>query len=172
MIRNLGLLAVAGCAASAPAPASPPAPAPVVVHADPTFDPLRGLIGTWQGTDPEHHTTGGFTFMPELGGKVLVRRSTNDGPKVHHEDLLVVFATPAGLRASYWDNEGHVIDYAVTASGDHIEWLSDDLANQPRFKLTNDLHGADELAIDFAVKMPGAADFQHYVGGVVHRVAR
>jgi hypothetical protein len=38
------------------------------------------------------------------------------------------------------------------------------------FRLRHDLHGADELASDFAVAMPGAADFRHHVGGIVHRV--
>lgn len=50
--------------------------------------------------------------------------------------------------------------------------LSDDVPNQPRFKLSYDLHGSDELAIDFAIEMPGAAEFQHYTGGTVKRVAR
>jgi hypothetical protein len=172
MIRKLALIFVASCAAQAPAPASPPPPAAASAptQLDPAFAPLQKLVGTWQGNDPDHHTTGGFTLEPELGGKVLVRRSTNEGSAGRHADLMIVFATPAGLRASYWDNEGHVIDYAVNATGDRVELLSDDVPDRPRFKLTNELHGADELAIDFAVKMPGAPDFQHYVGGTVHRV--
>jgi hypothetical protein len=171
MIRKLSFIALAACASTprAPAPASPPAP---VVHADPVFDPLRGLLGSWQGSDPGQHSSGAFTLEPDLGGKALVRRNTNDGPKGHHEDLMIVFASPAGLRASYWDNEGHAIEYAVTASRDHIELLSDEVPHQPRFKLSYDLHGTDELAIDFAIEMPGAVDFQHYAGGTVKRVAR
>ncbi|HEY1551485.1 MAG TPA: hypothetical protein VGG28_26835 [Kofleriaceae bacterium] len=156
MIRKLSFIALLAAPATA---------APVL---DPALVPLQKLVGTWQGNDAEHHTTGGFTFEPDLGGKVLIRRSTNDGPKVHHEDVMIVFATPAGLRASYWDNEGHVINYAVAITGDRVEMLSDDVANQPRFKLTNDVHGDDDT-IDFFMKPPGAAEFQHYVGGTVHR---
>jgi hypothetical protein len=127
-------------------------------------------MGSWQGSDPAQHSTGDFTLAPDLGGKVLVRRSRNDSPQGHHEDLMIVFAGPAGLRASYYDNEGHVIQYSVTASPERIELLSDEAAGQPRFRLRYEPHGADELAIDFAIAMPGATDFRHYVGGIVHRV--
>ena len=52
-----------------------------------------------------------------------------------------------------------------TTAGDHVEMLSDEAPGQPRFKLTYDRHGADELAIDFAMAMPGSAEFKHYTGG-------
>ncbi len=160
--RNL--LLVAACA-SAPPHASAPQPAP-----DPVFAPLQPLLGHWRGEDPDRHSTGDFTLAPELGGKVLVRRSTNDSPQGHHEDLMIVYATPGGLRASYFDNEGHVIAYAITASGNRIELVSDEVANAPRFRLRYDVKAADELAIDFAIAMPGATEMQHYTGGTVHRV--
>ncbi len=83
---------------------------------------------------------------------------------------MIVFATPGGLRASYFDNEGHAIQYAVAAAADRIELLSDDIAGQPRFKLVYTLHGSEELAVDFAMAMPGSANFKHYTGAVVHRV--
>jgi hypothetical protein len=152
---------------------SPDHAAPPVAHdtaLDAPLQPLRGLVGTWQGTDPDRHATGRFTLEPELGGKVLVRHSRNASPQGRHDDLMIMFATPGGLRASYFDNEGHVIQYAIMPAADHIELVSDEVANQPRFRLRYERHGPDELAIDFAIAMPGATDFQHYTGGVVHRI--
>src|SRR5262245_28121215 len=157
----------AGSPAAPAAPSDPPIAAGAI---DPALQPLRGLLGRWQGSDPDRHSTGEFTLAAELGGKVLVRHSRNDSPQGRHDDLMIVFATPAGLRASYFDNEGHVIQYAVSASGERIELVSDEVAGQPRFRLRYDRRGADEFAIDFAIAMPGAPGFQHYTGGVVHRV--
>jgi hypothetical protein len=153
---------------TAPAAAAPTAAAPPA--AGPDWEPMRGLLGTWQGNDPARHTTGRFTLAPDLGGKILVRRNVDDTPQGRHEDLMIVFRTPGGLRASYYDNEGHVISYAITATADRVELISDDVAGAPRFKLSYDIHGADELAIDFAIAMPGSTEFKHYTGGTVHRV--
>jgi hypothetical protein len=171
-MRMLLVLLIVACSpATTPSPSavSPDRAAPPVTL-DAALGPLRGLVGTWQGTDPDRHSTGRFTLEPELGGKVLVRHSRNDSPQGHHDDLMIMFAAPGGLRASYFDNEGHVIQYAITPAADHIELVSDEAAKQPRFRLRYELHGPDELAIDFAMAMPGAPDFQHYTGGVVHRI--
>jgi len=181
LLLFLGLVLAACSPAASPAPAAPSSPPPSTTAAaaspaqppplDTALEPLRALVGTWRGADPDRHSTGQFTLAPELGGKVLVRRGYNDSPQGHHEDLTLMFSGPGGLRASYWDNEGHVIQYAVTASADRIEFLGDEAPRQPRFRLRYDLHKPDEIAIDFAVAMPGAAEFQHYTGGVVHRVS-
>jgi hypothetical protein len=133
------------------------------------LEPLRPLLGAWEGSDPNLHATGRFTLEPDLGGRVLVRRNHNDSPQGRHDDLMIVFAAPGGLRASYFDNEGHVIQYAVTATADRVELISDEAPGQPRFRLRYDLHGSDELAVEFAAAMPGATEFKHYTGGVVHR---
>ena len=142
-----------------------------VVAVGPEWEPVRGLIGAWEGTDPARHTSGRFTLAPDLGGKVLVRHNVDDTPQGRHEDLMVVYRDASGMRARYFDNEGHVIDYAVAATGPHVELVSDAVPNAPRFKLTYDVRSADELAIDFAIAPPGAAEFHHFTGGTVHRVA-
>jgi len=136
----------------------------------PEWEPLRGLLGTWEGRDVARHTTGRFTLAPDLDGKVLVRHNVDDTPQGRHVDLMVIYHEPSGLRAKYFDNEGHVIDYGITAAGTRVEFLSDEVANMPRFKLTYDLHGADEIAIDFAMAAPSTTEFEHYTGAVVHRV--
>jgi hypothetical protein len=177
-MRRLLLLVLVACnPITAPGLAGPSPSAPTSAHAAPAaptpldaaLEPLRPLFGAWEGSDPNLHATGRFTLEPDLGGKVLVRRNRNDSPQGRHDDLMIVFAAPGGLRASYFDNEGHVIQYAVTATADRIELVSDEAPGQPRFRLRYDRHGTDELAIDFAIAMPGAPDFQHYTGGVVHR---
>src|ERR1700759_1068334 len=108
------VLVLGACAASA----APPVVAPAAPKPDPALEPLAPLLGHWEGTDPDHHASGGFVLRADLGGKVLVRRSTNDSKAGHHEDMTLIYASPAGLRANYFDNEGHVISYAVTRSGD------------------------------------------------------
>jgi hypothetical protein len=171
-MRVISFVLFAACASSPPPPASPPVstPPPAPVAAAPVFDAMKPIMGHWRGDDPAKKSTGEYTLEPAVGGKILVRHNTNDGPEGHHEDLMIVFATPAGLRASYWDNEGHTINYAVEAAADHVEMLSDEVANMPRFKLRYDVHGPDELGIDFSIAMPGQAEMKHYTGGVVHRV--
>lgn len=163
-------------APSAPTPrAIPSAPDPeraapsTPVALDAALEPLRPLLGAWEGSDATLHATGRFTLEPDLGGKILVRRNHNDSPQGRHDDLMIVFAAPGGLRASYFDSEGHAIQYAVTATADRIELVSDETPGQPRFRLRYDRHGADELAVEFAIAAPGAAEFRHYTGGVVHR---
>jgi hypothetical protein len=84
---------------------------------------------------------------------------------------MVISRGPAGLRADYWDNEGHVIAYAITTEGSRVKLVSDAVPNAPRFELTYDVRGPDELAIDFAIAPPGG-ELKHYTGGVVHRVTR
>lgn len=150
------------------APAAPAGPA-TPSALDPALEPLRPLLGAWEGSDPDQHATGRFTLEPDLAGKVLVRRNRNDSPQGHHADLMIVFAAPTGLRASYFDSEGHVIQYAVTATADRVELVSDEVPGQPRFRLRYDRRGADECAVEFAIAAPGAPDFRHYTGGVVHR---
>jgi hypothetical protein len=176
------LVASAACthspsASTTPAPPAP-APAPAAPAAsfeiapDSPFAPLHALLGEWSGEDPDHHSSGSFTLGPDLGGKVLVRHNHDDSAQGHHEDLMIVFSSPNGLRAAYFDNEGHTINYGITATGDSIELVSDAVAQQPRFRLRYDVHGADDIAIDFAIAMPGSDEFRHYTGGVVHRVKK
>ncbi|HTR53136.1 MAG TPA: hypothetical protein VMJ10_20715 [Kofleriaceae bacterium] len=174
-MKALACVAFAACMHASPAPTAPapaPEPTPAAPEPDAALRPLAPLIGAWQGTDPARHTSGRFTLVPELGGKVLVRHNHDDTPQGPHDDLMVIYAAKDGLRASYFDNEGHVIAYAVTAAENHVELVSDAAPGAPRFKLTYDLHGNDELAIDFAIAPPGTDAFQHFTGGVVHRAAR
>jgi hypothetical protein len=88
--------------------------------------PLSFLIGEWvgEGGGGPGQGSGGFSFLPEQNGNVLVRKNwpdypaSKDRPAVSHTDLMIVYEEDAKLRAIYFDSEGHVIHYEVEAAGD------------------------------------------------------
>ncbi len=171
-MRTVGCVVLVACSHAAPSttPTAPPTTPTAAPVAGPEWDALRGLLGSWEGVDQAHGASGRFSLVPELGGHVLVRRNSDDTPQGKHEDLMIVFPTPTGLRASYYDNEGHVINYAIATSGPHIELTSDEAPGMPRFKLVYEIKSPDELAIDFSIAMPGTTEWKHFTGGTVHRV--
>jgi len=77
----------------------------------PCFSP--GRVGSDGGGAPGAGT-GAFSFKADLDGHVLVRRNVAVMPNGRHEDLMVVYRDPQGLRATYFDNEGNTIQYAVS----------------------------------------------------------
>ena len=174
-VMSLGVVACATSAPPAASPMSPTAQAAVPSTAlGPEWASLRPLLGGWSGTggDAAHPSRGGFTMAPDLGGKALVRRGTNDTASAHHEDLTIIYHGPdGGLQASYFDNEGHAIHYAIAPSADgrSIVFLSDEVAGMPRFRLTYAVVSDDTLAIAFDIAPPGSTQFQTYLKGDVHR---
>src|SRR5579871_4037845 len=89
---------------------------------DPWSD-FRFLMGEWTAAGSPAQGTGGFTFATELEGKILVRRNRAELPAAagrpagKHEDLMVLYRESGGkqVKAMYFDNEGHVIPYTVSA---------------------------------------------------------
>jgi hypothetical protein len=143
------------------------------------LEPLHFLVGEWAGTGQGEPGTGSgeFTFEKDLDGKVLIRRSRTDYPRTKdraafvHTDLTVVFSSPAGLRASYFDNEGHHIQYRVDVTADRntVTFLSDNEPGAPRFRLIYRKE-AGRLRVIFAIAPPGKPEaFQTYTEGVVTR---
>lgn len=118
------------------------------------FDSLRFLQGDWVAEG------GSFSLRPELGGKVLVRHNLSGS----HEDLMVI----SHDGADYWDNEGHVIRYTVTADGKSAVFLSKEDAPGPRYRLTYVSTGADTVSIKFEIAPPGKP-FQLYLEGKARR---
>src|SRR5262249_15309755 len=89
------------------------------------LEALRFLLGDWRGEGGGQpgQAAGDFSFTPTLQGRVVVLKSfadypaTADKPAYRHDDLMVLYAGEAGgLRADYYDNEGHLIHYAGSAS--------------------------------------------------------
>ncbi len=136
---------------------------------------LRFLVGTWEakttGGNAHAQGTGSYTFRLELRDHVLARHShyaSCKGPEdfnCEHGDLLYIYPDGRGqaLRAIYFDNEGHVIHYAVSAPRPgRVELLSDGSQPGPQFRLTYELNG-DVMAGKFQMRMPGQGEFATYL---------
>jgi hypothetical protein len=149
--------------------------------ADP-WQAWRFLLGEWtaEGTGRPGEGAGSFTFALDLEGKILVRRNradypaTKDRPAFSHKDLMVVYpgTEGRGARAIYFDNEGHVIEYAAQSSEDQETWifLSDPVPSAPRFRLTYTKGDDGTLAVKFESAPPGKPDsFSTYVEGAARR---
>lgn len=142
--------------------------------ADP-FQSLSFLQGTWDANVQSNsglQLSGRYTFSRELNGHILARHSTNDpGCKAPasfdcaHTDMLYIFHDgPApGLKAIYFDNEGHVIHYDVTTpSPTSVVFLSSSPAPGPHFRLMYELAGA-VMTGRFQMHMPGENDWHTYL---------
>jgi hypothetical protein len=144
-----------------------------------TFAALRLLEGEWvgEGSGQPGEGRGGCTFRFELDGKAFVRRNwadypaTQDRPAFRHDDLLVGSATPAGIRAVYWDSEGHRIDYTVSSpEAGVVVFLGDVQAGAPRFRLTYRQTGKDALSLAFDIAPPGQPEaFKAYIQAKLRR---
>ena len=148
---------------------------------DEAWAPLTFLIGAWAGVGNGQPGQGGgrCSFQPDLQGRILVRKSyaeysaTKDRPAFRHDDIMIVYQESGGLRAEYFDNEGHVIRYAVRVAGDSAEFLSDAAAGAPRYRLTYVKAGPDGLGLKFEIAPPGKPDsFQTYLDAKLRREGR
>jgi len=151
-------------------------------NAEPNADwgPLRFLVGEWtgEGGGEPGEGTGGFSFLPDLGGKVLIRKNraeypaTPERPAYAHDDLMIVYREPSGdaLRAIYFDSEAHVIRYAVEADdAGGVRFVSDEASPGPRFRLSYAPAGADAVALRFEIAPPGGAGFATYIEATARR---
>ena len=134
------------------------------------------LLGQWvgEGSGQPGQGSGGFTFVLDLQGKVLVRKNhadypaTKDRPAFTHGDLMVIYHEAEGspARAIYFDNEGHVIHYDVSFSEDGSTWvfLSDPTPSAPRYRLTYTKEKTGMLGIKFEIAPPGKPEaFSTYI---------
>jgi hypothetical protein len=134
---------------------------------------LQALVGDWvgEGSGQPGEATGGCTFRMDLGGKIFVRTNwaeypaTKERPAFRHDDLLVGSATAQGAKAVYWDNEGHRIDYLVSAPEPGVVvFLSEASSGAPRFRMTYRVITKDALTLNFEVAPPGQPEaFKSYI---------
>ena len=143
---------------------------------------VRFLVGQWsgEGSGRPGAGSGTFSFRFDLDGSVLVRRDHSEypaaegRPAVVHDGLMVVYPQGSALAAVYFDNEGHVIRYDVSAAapGPGVVFLSEPVAGAPRYRLTYQPLAVDEVMVTFEVAPPGEPPaFKAYVAGRSRRVA-
>jgi hypothetical protein len=130
------------------------------------WDGLKFLIGDWSAQD------GAFSLNQELNGRILVRKNHSTAKGNVHDDLMVIYRDSANdsIRATFWDNEGHVIQYKVTANGNSAVFQSDASAPGPQYRLTYENKGPAQISIRFEVAPPGK-DFQIYLHATANRTA-
>ena len=89
-----------------------------------------------------------------------------------HDDLMVIYpgANETQANATYWDNEGHVIEYsgAWSADGNTLSFLSKPRGPGPQFRLTYKKVDADTLDVSFDIGAPGGS-FKTYTTGRIRR---
>jgi len=190
------LAAVAGPAWSQQPPAGAPArPGPEAAPARaargwgsaseaqlvPALRPLSFLLGEWEALPGADSTAGAGTasFSVALQGRAIVRVSFAEYPAARgrlatrHDDLMVIFAEGDAVRADYYDNEGHVIRYGVTARGPgEAVFVSDVVPAEPRYRLTYLLAPDGTLGGRFEVAPPGAPEgFRTYLSWMTRPVS-
>jgi hypothetical protein len=106
------------------------------------FSALRFLMGGWVAEGPAEAGTGHFEFTSDVQGKVLIRRNhaeypaAKPRPAVNHDDLMVIYHE-GEVRATYFDNEGHVIRYTMESGApDTATFISETTPGAPRFRLS------------------------------------
>jgi hypothetical protein len=140
------------------------------------FAPLAFLIGEWTGagSGSPGQGSGGFSFLPDQDGKILIRTNRADYPAANgrpaysHTDLMIVYqdSGESQLRAIYFDTEDHVIHYTVEPAPDgaSVRFLS------PSYRLTYRKTGPDTLALQFEIAPPDKPGvFQTYIDATARR---
>lgn len=139
----------------------------------------RLLVGRWAADASAGVGAGACAFGFELGDHILVRTnhaeilSGGNRPAGNHEDLMVIYPTTDGSQAhaTYWDNEGHVIEYSAgwSADGTVLTFLSKAGAG-PQFRLTYKKLDSDNLSVSFDIAPPGQSGvFKTYTSGRIRR---
>jgi hypothetical protein len=132
---------------------------------------LRFLIGEWQAIDTGPGESGSFTFKLAVQDRVMLRTNeatyaaTDQHPASRHDDLMVIYAEGASLKADYFDNEGHVIRYSVQPRGaGAVVFVSDAKPSEPSYRLSYAMGANGVLKGTFEVAAPGSGDaFKPYL---------
>src|SRR5262245_55110858 len=136
------------------------------------LDSYAFLVGEWEasGGGQPGQGTGKTVFTRSLQDRVIVRTNSadypasKDKPASRHDDLMVVYASGSAVRADYYDSEGHVIRYTVSApaAGEAL-FVSDAVAGEPRYRLSYKLDASGVLNGEFSLAPQGQAEFKRYL---------
>ena len=147
------------------------------------WNSLKFLLGEWvgEGTAETGQSGSGYcSFESGLQGTVLVRKNhseypaTKDRPAIVHDDLMIIYPDRARHqpRAFYTDNEGNVIHYTVTGSGDgkSAVFLGDVEAGARRYRLTYTVSQPEHMTVTFEMAPPDKPDqFQKFIEGKLRK---
>lgn len=132
------------------------------------------LVGSWSGDGKGSpgQGAGGFSFAFELNSNILVRRShtefpaTGGRPAFVHDDLMVVHTDNGKepVRAVYFDNEGHVINYLISYSDKSVVLTSIKQEGMPVFRLTYSPAADGGVTTKFEISRDGT-QFNTYIEG-------
>lgn len=169
------LLLIAMVSVATPNPSTGAAETPAISS---VLEPFRFLLGRWIAGGDQAGATGGFAFALNVQNHVIVRTNysntpaANGRPASRHDDLLVIYAEGDAVKADYFDSEGHVIRYVVTAKPDSIVFVSEVASGQPRYRLTYRRGSTiDALTGTFEIAPPGTVDaFAPYLSWSAHRM--
>jgi hypothetical protein len=139
----------------------------------------RLLAGEWTGEAATGVRSGSCSFRFDLGDHILIRTNHaevpvgGNGQIAIHDDFMVIYPGPAETqaRATYWDNEGHIIEYVAewSAGGTTLTFLSKP-APGPQFRLTYKKVDSDTFTVSFDMAPPGPAGvFKPYTSGTIKR---
>jgi hypothetical protein len=151
------------CLLAAAAPQSQPA-------SDTPWKRLDFLMGKWTGIAIPGETPlgpgqGGFSFLPDLNRKIVIRRNqaTYDSGASHDDLMIVYLDAPADTpRAIYFDSEGHTIRYNLAfPKPETAVFESDGTQPGPKYRLTYWMEKG-ELNGKFEVAPPGS-DYKQYL---------
>ena len=144
-----------------------------------TWNQWNWLIGDWAGEGSGKPGPGGgtFSFKADLDQKILVRKchsqypALGNKPTIIHDDLMVVYPDYSGnpVKAIYFDNEGHTINYSITYSDKTIVLTSDKIGNIPVFRLTYIQLNDESVDTKFEISQDGVK-FSSYVEGKSIRI--
>ncbi len=150
-------------------------------NSKPDWSAFQFLLGEWtgEGIGNPGQGNGIFTFSLDLQDHILIRRNQSDYPetKTHaafsHNDLMVIYqAIGQPVRATYFDNEDHIIQYRtkISENGKSIAFISDSLPGQQRFQLTYTSLSDDSLLITFEIAPSDKPNnFSRYLEGRAHK---
>lgn len=139
------------------------------------------LIGEWlnYGNGLPEQGKGSFSFTKDLGGQILVRKNHTEFSASEkqtastHDDMLIIYPDNNGnpIKAIYFDNEGHILNYAISYSDSSIVLLHEQKQSFPGFRLTYSKLNNKTVNVKFEISYPQKpGDFKPYLEGVCVKV--